>query len=406
MSSTSAVQSCTVCDKENATFCARCKCILYCSKACQQRDWSTHKLLCASFPTFAHSKRPTADHYRAVLFDPNKAKPEFIWLLCKWLQGDDDEVDYQMPETDTIIGSDTFPKHMPIQYNPRLKKPLPNTIIITYRDTFLVDGSRPSKSIASINDTQPGEYHDWRGPIVVYAKKGPGLDPPACKDFDMVDFRHATDYFLSYAYIPPKAQASVECVKGVRINCLGDVKMLKRPHFEEIELPTTDAIFTKHDTSDIANRIGIPILTQRCPLDPKWANSKDAMFEGMSPCNNQDATFLHQCCDPGAKFDISTGSLGWGWCSAPWQSEVGSAIVVRKDKKPLLPMQMEALAGYCRNEIQPLLGHSTGEYHPEEPIKKEDVLKIICRPMFVIYWTKFRRDKEDYTTPSPYDNGL
>jgi hypothetical protein len=307
-----------------------------------------------------------------------------------------------MPKTDTIIGSDTSLKHMPMQYNPRLKRFLSNTITITFRDTFLVDGSRPSKSIASINATQPGEYHDWRGPIIVYAQNEPGLDPSTCKDFDMVDFRHATDYFLSYGYIPPKAQASVESVKGVRINCLGDVKMLKRLQFEEIELPTTDAIFAKHDTSDIASRIGIPILTQRCPPDPKWANSKDTMFESMSPCDNQDATFLHQCCDPEAEFDISTGSLGWGWSPLPWQNEVGSAIVVRKDKKPLLPLHMEALAGYCRKEIRPLLAHSIGDYDPEEPIMKDDVLKIICRPMFVIYWAKFMEEKKDYTTPSPY----
>ncbi|KAF2790433.1 hypothetical protein K505DRAFT_251203 [Melanomma pulvis-pyrius CBS 109.77] len=222
----------------------------------------------------------------------------------------------------------------------------------------------------------------------------------------MVDFRHVTDYFLSYAYTPSKFQASVVRVKGVRINCLGDVKMLKRPHFEEIELPTTDSIFTQHDTSDIADRIGISVLTQRCPPDPKWANSKDAMFENKSPFNNQDATFLHQCCDPDAKFDMSTGSLGWGWCSMPWQNGAGSAIVVRKDKKPLLPSHMEALAKYCRNEIQPLMGHSTGEYHPEEPIKKDHVLKIICRPMFVIYWSKFSREKKDYTTPSPYDTAM
>jgi hypothetical protein len=77
----------------------------------------------------------------------------------------------------------------------------------------------------------------------------------------MIDFRHVTDYFLSYAHEPLNSQAIVERVKGVRINCLGDVKMLKRPRFEEIELPTTDVIFTKHDTSDIADRIGIPILT-------------------------------------------------------------------------------------------------------------------------------------------------
>jgi hypothetical protein len=131
MSTASAVHSCIVCNKGDATFCARCKSASYCSKACQQSDWSTHKLLCASFSTFAPSKRPTADHYRAVLFDPNKTKPEFIWLLCK--RDDDDQFDYRMPETDAIIGSDTLAKHVPVQYNPRLKKDLPNTLNITYR---------------------------------------------------------------------------------------------------------------------------------------------------------------------------------------------------------------------------------------------------------------------------------
>lgn len=220
----------------------------------------------------------------------------------------------------------------------------------------------------------------------------------------MMDFRHASDYLLSYGYIPPKAQASVEKVKGVRINCLGDVKMLKRPRFEEIELPTTHSIFTKHDTSDIASGIGLPILTQRCPPDPQWANSDWTIFEGSSPYNNQDATFLHMCCDPEAKYDPTTGSLGWAWCPTPWQGGVGSTIVVRKDRKALLPIHMEALAGYCWNEVQPLMAHSIGRYIIA--FKKDDVLKIICRRMFVIYWTKFCREKKDYTTPSPYGRNL
>ena len=329
-----------------------------------------------------------------------------MWLPSKWLR-DAEEGAYQVLEVRSLIGKDTSVKHIPMQYNGRLKKSLANTIFITYRDTFLIDGSRPNNSLASVLSTQPGEYHDWRGPIVAYAKRGPSFDPPACKDFDMVDFRHVTDYFLSYGNIAPeaeaKAEAGVERVKGVRINCLGDVKMLNRPHFEAVELPSTDPIFTTHATSDIADRIGLPILTRRCPLDPKWANSQDAMFEKESPTDNQDATFLHQCCDPRATSDLSLGSLGWGWCSIQWQNNVGSAIAVRKDRKPLHPIHMEALAGYCRNEVQPLMGHSLGEYYPEEPIGKDDVLKIICRPMFVIYWSKFLEERKDYTTTSPYE---
>ncbi|KAF2706629.1 hypothetical protein K504DRAFT_459028 [Pleomassaria siparia CBS 279.74] len=411
MSSSSAVRSCTVCSKGNANLCSRCKSASYCSKSCQQSDWCTHKLLCASFTTFATSDRPTPEHYRGILFNPEKSKPEFIWLLSKWSSsyGDNDyDVDYQSPQIRPLLGSDSLLKHLTIQHDKRLDKQLSDTIFITYRDTFLVDGSRPSRSIASITATQPGEYHDWRGPIVAYGKKGLGIDPLACRDLDMNDFRHITDHFLSYAYVPPPdtSQASTERVKGVRINCVGDVKLFKKPHFEEVEVAGTDSIFSMHDTSDIADRIELPILTRRCPPDPKWVNTKGGVFGYESPFNNQDATFLHQCCDPRAEFDINTGSLGWGWCPMKWQNGAGSVIVVRKDKKLLLPMHMEALARYCRYEIRPLLAHSTGEFHPEKPMKREEVLRMICRPTFVIYWAKFAGEKKDYATPSPYENGL
>jgi hypothetical protein len=195
------MRSCTVCDKVDGKICAQCKCASYCSESCQESDRSTHKLLCASFSVFASSNRPTPDHYRAVLFDPDKTKPEFIWLLCKWSQDDEDDDSFQSPETDTIIGLNE--KHIPIQYNSRLKRALPNTLVFAYRDTFLMDGSRPNKSVAAITVTQPSESH-WRGPIVAYARLGQGMEPLACKDFDMVDFRHMVDYFLSYAYTRPK----------------------------------------------------------------------------------------------------------------------------------------------------------------------------------------------------------
>lgn len=405
MSSPSTPRLCTICNKQNANYCARWKSIFYCSKTCQRADWSTHKLLCPSFSSFADANRPSANHYRAVIFDPDETKPKLTWLRSRLLDKDEeDEADHQTLEYKKIIGEDSFQKCIPMQYNPRLKRSVPNTICVVWRDTFLVDGSRPNKSIASITATQPGTYHDWRGPIVVYARAGKGVDPPACKDLDMIDFRHVTDYFLSYGYIHPKAETNVERVKGVRINCLGDTKMLKKPHFEAIELPTTDPVFTKHDTSDIADRIGLPILTRRCPPDPKWANkSEDEMFEHSDPADNENAASLHQCPDPKAEFDFTTGSSGWGPRSAPWQNDMGSAIVVRKDRKPLLPLQMEALAKWCKEEVRPILAHSIGEYAPEEPISKEDVLTIICRPMFVVYWSRFTDERKDYTIPSPYD---
>ena len=206
----------------------------------------------------------------------------------------------------------------------------------------------------------------------------------------------------------PKQPTSIN-VKGVRINCLGDRKMLSKPYFETVEVSSTDPIFSEHDTSDIAERIGLPIFTRRCPPNPRWANDEDSkIFEHESPFNNQDATFLHLCCDPKAELDLlHTGTMGWGWASMQWQNRVGSAIVVRQDKKPLSPLHVEALCKYCRYEIRPLLGHSIGEYAPEEPMSKGDVLAMICRPTFVVYWYKLLDEKhkggEDTSAPYPYD---
>jgi len=86
---------------------------------------------------------------------------------------------------------------------------------------------------------------------------------------------------------------------------------------------------------------------------------------------------------------------------------VGSVIVVRQDKKPLFPLYLEALCKYCLYEIRPLLAHSIGEYEPEEPIKKDAVLAMICRPTFVIFKYKLldaKHNKREYTSaPYPYD---
>lgn len=117
-------------------------------------------------------------------------------------------------------------------------------------------------------------------------------------------------------------------VRAVRINCFGDQMMYNKPHFEAVEISGTDPIFYNRNTSDVANLIEFPILTRRCPPDPKWVDDqKNKMFERLSPFDNADATFLHLCCDPNAK-----GVLGWGWAPMQWPSGEGSVIVARPDK--------------------------------------------------------------------------
>lgn len=411
METSEATDSCIICGKPNALRCNRCRSALYCSKLCQRGDYPTHKLLCTSFSNFDVTKRPTNEHLRAVLFPVDKKQPQLIWLHCKWK--DNDEFPgrrWQSANCKPFLNND-HGRPVNIRYNEVLARHLSDLVCLSYRDTFLVDGSAPNSSVAMITATSRGYHHDWRGPMVAYGLVGSSFDPEECRDIDMNDFRHVADYLVSYGSdltSLPAVPLATPKVKGVRINCLGDQKMFNRPPFEAIELPRTTSAFTSYEHSEIAKRIGLPILTQRCFPHPNWANAKDSeMFGNESPYNNQDATFLHLCIDPKVKSDLSRGIMGWGWAPEQWQRDVGSAIVIRQDKKPLSPWHVEALCRYCRYHARDCLAHSKGEYAPDEPMSKDLVLSIICRPTFSICWYRMcdekHKDGVDVDAPFPYD---
>lgn len=289
------------------------------------------------------------------------------------------------------MGSGSMNTSTLIQTDALLQKRLPGGIHICYRDTFLIDGSLPNKSTAAILATIPYGSHEWRGPIVAVGREGRSLDPESCRDLEMNDFRYIADHLIAYGRwsldINTPGKSDQEAVKGVRINCLGDRKVFGKPLYEPVDILSMDPVFSQfwNDTSDIADRIGLPILTRQCPPSLRWMRTKGQYdFGGQSPDNNQDATFLHLCCDP--KADNFPAGPGWSMASFKWQQSVGSVIVVRRDQKPLDPLHIEALCHYCRYEIRPLMGHTMGEYAPDEPLARDLVLQMICRPTFSISW--------------------
>ncbi|KAI1152130.1 hypothetical protein F4825DRAFT_476394 [Nemania diffusa] len=388
---------CIICDKPDALRCGWCKGTSYCSKICQRGDYPIHKLLCATFSRFDMTKRPTKKHVRAILFPPDQKIPNLIWLDC--------EPGY--PIAKSFLNGERGVASQ-IDFNEILAKSLSNPVRVRYRDNFSHDGSVLNNSISVITHTVPGKHLDWRGPIVAYgvAKPSPGVED-YYRDVDMNDFRHIADYFISYASdrttcLSVMLPATANRVRGVRINCDGDQWMFNKPHFEEIELGAMHDIFVEHDTSDIADRINLPIFTKRCFPHPNWA----ALYPFLPMYDNEDATYLHLCCDPKVKRDRSRRILGWGRASEDWQKEVGSIIVVRHDKKPISRWHVEALCGYCRYEIKPYLGHSNGEFSPDEPMSRDLVLSMICRPTFSIYWSKMCSEKlkngEEIYTQSPW----
>ncbi|KAL2204889.1 hypothetical protein CC79DRAFT_1309917 [Sarocladium strictum] len=229
----------------------------------------------------------------------------------------------------------------------------------------------------------------------------------------MNDFRYIADYLISYGRWALDVETmgrtpAYKHIKGVRINCLGDRQAFGKPQYEAVDISPQDPIFSAHwqESSDIAKRIDFPIFTRRCPPNLRWTRKNPKHeFSGLSPFTNQDATFLHLCCDPQA--DSFPSGPGWSWAGWQWQNDVGSILVVRQDRKPLAPMHVEALCAYCLHDVQPLMGHTMGEYAPDEPLAREAVLTMICRPTFSISWSKFverkRKEGGDVSAPDPYE---
>ncbi|CAI6313450.1 unnamed protein product [Periconia digitata] len=388
---------CTVCNKADALRCTRCKSAWYCGKDCQAKDWATHKLLCGAFAEFDMESRPSAEFdqngkpskefVQAVFFPVDETKPKVVWLECEW--GEDCGLHFQLPDLKTYLGG--FGRHTMV-----------NTSQIYYRDGFLTDGSKPNKSIEAITRRKKQNRYQWRGPFLAVGRKGSDPESDACRDIDLTDFRQIAHFFLTYRGFEPvvvpfsfPSFPSEPMVQGVRINCTGDMKLHHKPHFEPIELCQNHTLLHPYVNSEVAQRAGIPMATLRIPPDSKLTRRDGPEGETEDPLNNPDGTFLHLSCDPKAKFDHPTRTMGFGLAPMQYQSRVGSMFVIRQDGEPLLPLHVEAMCGYCRYEVSPLfLGAAQIDEDSSEDLKnREAVLDKINSAAFLAYWSKMLEEK-------------
>lgn len=85
--------------------------------------------------------------------------------------------------------------------------------------------------------------------------------------------------------------------------------------------------------------MGLPLLVQQLPADPAWKNKT----KQHTRYDNQAATFMN--------LDISLTSPTWEFAPPQWQSQVGSVLVVRKDKKDISREQVYALAEFFQFHV-------------------------------------------------------
>ncbi|KAI0543844.1 hypothetical protein F4679DRAFT_592235 [Xylaria curta] len=368
-------KACIVCSKQTALVCHICRCTYYCSQECQRTDFPIHGLLCSNFTDHERTERPNR-HTRAILFPVDQERPKTIWLPRRRIGLNAENTD------DRSRGSvgQLLPQGFTVIKRYFLAREDSNMICLCYCDFSTSGESETNQSIKRITTTRPGQYSDWVGAVIAYGKTGQSLGSGGQRDLDMNDFRYTAKYFLSCGF--NLALWEMPCglpnVRAVRINCAGD-KLLNRPEFEQIELAANDRIFDViYDTSDILDRIGIPVFTQRCAPDPRWE-------EYLNSYANPHARSLHLHCNP--------KNEDWGMIARKWAEKPGSAIIVRQDKKPLSLFQAEALCKYCCNEVSNIMEKTTRAHRDDDHITREFAASMICRPLFTIFRNKLIHEK-------------
>jgi hypothetical protein len=186
---------------------------------------------------------------------------------------------------------------------------------------------------------------------------------------------------------------------GVRINCHGDEKVDGRPKFEPVEIPAYNWIF-EEEAMPISARLDCSMVAQRIPGSfAYWEERPNAT--GESVWTNEAATFLHLGCDPEAKQGMLENKYSFGGAPMEWQNKVGSVVIMRKDKKLLLPEDVAALAEYYQFHLNDLF-----QEQGKDNISEDDELEEISKDKFVEYFEAWKirqseKKKQDYV--SPYD---
>ncbi|KAF8861057.1 hypothetical protein BDZ45DRAFT_800272 [Acephala macrosclerotiorum] len=206
--------------------------------------------------------------------------------------------------------------------------------------------------------------HDWRGQILVLSKLTTTWDPRYYQDVTAADLRVAVDYFVTYGVDDLKSKGRLHpksglTVKGVRVNCLVDHK-----------------VFAMKKGPLIAKLLGLEVYVAKYPADRAW------------------------------KDDSSRDVDGWGWAPSEWDERVGSNVIVRADRKPITPNQVETLCHYSQFKLLPLFEDSMGAGLEERT--REEVMGHLTRTKFETFFERYKEERaaEDISwvdERSPYE---
>ncbi|KAH7087169.1 hypothetical protein FB567DRAFT_602752 [Paraphoma chrysanthemicola] len=336
------VNLCSMCDRPAKNlYCARCDCSFYCSKTCQIDDAPLHKLLCRSFKDFSADKAPPS-HYRFILFHDRKDKPEFVWLHCPSLSSP------VLPQRIAHVDQrGCSPKIVWFaDFNPLLGRSRKRMCLIGHAKTgsdgkYHSVGARNGSLMTVDNVLYFAE--EFRGPLLLFSMDG---------HLNMMDFRNSIDLMrISIATEHKLPLLGATPVRGVRINCIGDVVLGRRPRFETYEC----ALF-EHKVTDenlrlpLAEKVGLRLRCHTIPAiySMPW---RDRHIQG----------------NPHFSYDMN---ISWTILKPnQWMQPVKSIVVTREDGRGLHPSQMEAFCQYIYNISFPSI--TEVDFDANQPPKRD-----------------------------------
>jgi hypothetical protein len=254
---------------------------------------------------------------------------------------------------------------------------------------------------------------NWKGPLIIFSQPGTKTDPLVYQDVVPADFRVVTDFFLCYgdgvgkdegltlgppglddlkAFFPSLYKDS-NTIYGVDISSKGDQEILNKVKFIEVEISPTHPIFKDTKPTSISIRMGLPILVRKHGNLPRSWIAKEKQLN-INPFENRTALYLNLDANPKSDY--------WGFTdTVEWDMDIGTVLVVRKDRKAISEQQVEALAHFCRYELSPSMSQADEDAWAVGDIEDEDHRKVkeacikthMCREKFEEFFEKFKAEK-------------
>lgn len=261
---------------------------------------------------------------------------------------------------------------------------LDQTITTYHRSNYFYDGVSEN-NLAICRFTEGEHKHDWRGPITLISQRST-LHPSQYQDITVTDLQNVRDFLLSYGegledslrFGALRAlelsnpllweemmfrffTKDVELVRGVRISCVGDMKILGLDQYIAVDIPGNHPIFANEDANmgiyeppaatDLSAYMKALLLVRRTAVDWRWYqyfSNRDELLMRQDP-TNEPAAHLTRISK------VNHPDWGGNYQQNNHPSISGTVFVARLDKKPLTVKFVKSLVHVIQSYVAPMM---------------------------------------------------